>query len=1048
LAYEQKLQLINTTNIETAVHQIVSEHLEDSRNSAPNDIYFDGWGYGLGASAVLRAIAEHPPPSLWEKFDKIIHIDCTRWKSRRALQRAIADELKLAQQVAADFDRQDEEEDFSGLDQGSRAEIPDVARLIARSLAQYRCLVIFHNGSGGMVDLASCGIPPPQLFSAKVLWCFSGRIRANIELFQDQNSSHCSFLHAYSEFLGKSNAILAVEAREMALYTHKLGLDVTPEMFTECFLYYLSLNSRGGEVIDYNWETLASCYWVCDGITGGGQDNKDNQAWELALAVQQHIRLEDYSSNAVKHIGSRLDISTKHWVCITHSCFEEVHPGTTSLFFAPRTGTGSGYVPFPNERFHQADQLRVLKLCRCTFNFSSPPFHCCSNLRFLGLDNCLDEQRQLEEDQETAGEQAVETFQRLWVLDVCHTDWELDFPHGTDDEQVATDIREVHINKGRIWRTNLAWRRLPNLRKLRVVKATRYWRETDRKAQDEIMDMVKMELLDLSGNKTMQVLPSLSGATDLKTLVLDGCVGLEHVGPQGLPPSLESFCFDAGDDEDARISRISLAGCSRLADFRLSGSLPKLEELDLSQTAVKMLDLRNVTDVDQSLQRVCLVGCEHLRSISWPQTRKLQLRLLHVDTRSSGQEVARKPSSPGDSLMVFQQDRGELHAFVAVADVRFLQSLEFLWTKTTQLIKMDLCLSTSISNDDGRSWCHEKMGCTYSSSSTGQLLLAAGLPLPYHDVSLVQAATKLDGSSSSSSSSAMQFQPLDLHMEIGDGISDMTNVATTTEGQRSIATVMKMVESLHVHDSSSITTVVPEYIFLTSQSYMGNLNRLKWCRVERCPKLDTVFVISEDAHCFYELETFWAAHLLMARSIWTGGGTRFGLAAYRYGSFRKLRVIHIHSCPRLTFVLPLSSNKQFLSYVLETVHVFCCGDLRQIFPVDQEFQEQIAASRETKGMLRFRNLKHLYLHHLSSLELICGAKMYAPNLETVYIRGCWGLRRLPAIAAGRRVAVDCEKDWWDKLEWDGMESGHHPSLFQPRHSKYNKKRHLRGTVLR
>jgi hypothetical protein len=53
LAYEQKLQVIDATNIETAVNQIVSEHLEDSRNSAPKVIYFDGWNCGLGASAVL-----------------------------------------------------------------------------------------------------------------------------------------------------------------------------------------------------------------------------------------------------------------------------------------------------------------------------------------------------------------------------------------------------------------------------------------------------------------------------------------------------------------------------------------------------------------------------------------------------------------------------------------------------------------------------------------------------------------------------------------------------------------------------------------------------------------------------------------------------------------------------------------------------------------------------------------------------------------------------------------------------------------------------------
>ncbi|CAO2199895.1 unnamed protein product [Urochloa humidicola] len=104
-------------------------------------------------------------------------------------------------------------------------------------------------------------------------------------------------------------------------------------------------------------------------------------------------------------------------------------------------------------------------------------------------------------------------------------------------------------------------------------------------------------------------------------------------------------------------------------------------------------------------------------------------------------------------------------------------------------------------------------------------------------------------------------------------------------------------------------------------------------------------------------------------------------------------------------------------------------------------------------MLAFPELKHMYLHDLSSLQLICEAKMFAPNLETIYVRGCWSLRRLPATDAcrrqnGRPVAVDCEKDWWDNLEWDGMEFGHHPSLFQPRHPKYYKKRHLRRTVLR
>jgi hypothetical protein len=147
----------------------------------------------------------------------------------------------------------------------------------------------------------------------------------------------------------------------------------------------------------------------------------------------------------------------------------------------------------------------------------------------------------------------------------------------------------------------------------------------------------------------------------------------------------------------------------------------------------------------------------------------------------------------------------------------------------------------------------------------------------------------------------------------------------------------------------------------------------------------------------------------------------------------------------------MASNNT-LSKVLETLHIHCCGDLKQVFLVEQEFLEKIAARHE-KGMLGFSNLKSLYLYELQNLQQICEAKLFAPKLKTIYIRGCWGLRHLPATDVrrskdGHPVAVDCEKDWWDKLEWDGMESGHHASLFEPRHSRHYKRCHLRSTVLR
>jgi hypothetical protein len=77
--------------------------------------------------------------------------------------------------------------------------------------------------------------------------------------------------------------------------------------------------------------------------------------------------------------------------------------------------------------------------------------------------------------------------------------------------------------------------------------------------------------------------------------------------------------------------------------------------------------------------------------------------------------------------------------------------------------------------------------------------------------------------------------------------------------------------------------------------------------------------------------------------------------------------------------------------------------------------------------------------------------MIAPNLETIKLRGCWSLGRLPAIGfphRDSRPVVDCEKDLWKKLEWDGLEAGHHPSLFEPRHSLYYKRVLPRVSVLR
>ncbi|KAJ1267295.1 hypothetical protein BS78_07G045200 [Paspalum vaginatum] len=1041
-------KFIGAANVNKAIQEIIPL-LEDTRFDAPKFLYFKGWGaYGLAASSVLRAIAEHPPPSLREKFDKIIHLDCSRWESPRALQRVIADELELTQQVAADLDWQDEDDDFRGVERGSRAAVEGAARVIARSLVQHRCLVLFHNGSDGMVDLTSCGIPQPQLFSTKVLWTFAGRLRLTKGLIANVPETHLCVRPNVDIFWDEG--LREESARDPATAA------ITPETATECCLYYLSLMRCDFGRGRYNWTTHASSYWVCDGIIAGG-GRRGNQAWDLARALQQHLRLEDDPDAAAE-----LPRPPQRWACVNalgYGVRPHLPPATTSLFLACADDRYS----FPV--LHYADQLRVLKLHRCTFCFSFPPFRCCDNLRFLGLDSCIDDQRSEEEED---GEIVTDTEAglRLWVLDVRNTDWLL---HSEFGHYFRRNIREVHINNGRIWRSNLAWSQLPRLRKLRVVKPTSSWETGE---GDEFEGMVRLEHLDLSGNSTMRVLPSLSTATGLKTLVLDGCVGLEHVDPQALPPFLESLSLDMDtaqgadnnkDQKDARMSRISLAGCARLSDLKLRGPLPNLEELDLSGTAVSVLDLGGVAQVGNNLERVILVGCERLRSVAWPRTGMQRLKLLCIDTRAGagGGEASCQLVQAGGV------EEGCHHEFLGLADMRFLQSLPFLWRNSNRRGKMNLCWSssssssTSSSKDNGGG--HggiRRIIRSYRKPAASPLRPLPKLPPSvYHDVSVEQQLTGGGTTKAADGGSAARlFQPLKIHMEIGEGAScDEAASRPSTSNQHgwdAMDWLMETVQSLHVHDSGSITTVAPEHMFMLPGVRQRFCYRsMNWYLVERCPKLETVFTISGEHFfpdkllIFPRLQTFRADSLLMARSIWRRPprprqSLWHGSRRVRVTPFGQLRAIHLQSCPRLRYVLALSSDYT-MNLHLETLHILGCGDLRQVFPVEDEFLRRIVASTLSadwdKGVLWFPKLKELYLHDLPSLQLICEAKMFAPSLETVYIRGCWGLRRLPATTEkkdGRPpVAVDCEKDWWDKLEWDGMESGHHPSLFQPRHSR-------------
>ncbi|VAH88143.1 unnamed protein product [Triticum turgidum subsp. durum] len=194
-----------------------------------------------------------------------------------------------------------------------------------------------------------------------------------------------------------------------------------------------------------------------------------------------------------------------------------------------------------------------------------------------------------------------------------------------------------------------------------------------------------------------------------------------------------------------------------------------------------------------------------------------------------------------------------------------------------------------------------------------------------------------------------------------------------------------------------------------SRSWM----RLEWCHVEGCPKLHTLFPAHE--HEFFEsIRIFFASDLPMAYCIWVRS------ICHHSSSFEGLQYIYLHNCPQLVFILPISS---FTLPHLESIQIAHCSNLQHIFPLNDECPQEIASK------VTFKKLKHIKLYHLHKLEQICDTRLItASALETISLRDCWGLRRLPAVSLeGPKPVVD-----WvcflqqaipdvDMLHWIGLD---------------------------
>ncbi|CAO2035050.1 unnamed protein product [Urochloa humidicola] len=981
------------------------------------------------------------------------------------MQRKIAEELKLDPETMAMFDKQDEEDDFNGVDHGSRDVIRGVSQVIARTLVNIKFIMFFLNGSDDEIDVNRFGIAPQSLEHA-VVWTFKRRsftMRAHAHRGKNEISNKLRYTRIFISYwlmeseltTSEFRALLREEAANIVgQHPWMQGTDLTT-MVTECCLYKLLLQFSFQNATGFDWAAHDPNYWTCDGIIKGDGTRKISDTlhqevhWECNASLLDQVVAKLMEDPEAPFSVLRDGISffrkrTCRWICVTSKDLiiqedtKAILERASSLFIAhEKSDKPQG---LPSGILTHCSSLGVLVLARCTFSFISPPFLQCHGLRFLWLEHCKHDN--------TIGEHNANwmCLQSLWVLDLCYTEW--DDILSEEKMNIMTNLREVNIEGHVCWQlTNRLQGRWPYLQKLRIIKPT-HRAETSIDCYNSFTDKVDLEILDLSGNRDMENLPaSLSMAKSLQMLILDGCDGLENVVvPDGLPSSLRSFSFDGYGpathwvssfklplgsskpkqplDSDKRVvktSKISLQGFTRLENLFVRG-LPNLVELDLSGCAIKVLDLTTMVVNVPMLKRLFLLGCGNLRAIICGKRNdpSLNLELLCIDTRSERAKLGFvRPSLAQHKHFHFQ-----LHA--VIADARLAKSLYDL---------MDYHVyRNTIGPFEGIYYkIHVNPPTEYSGvvqfDATGKEITE---PSNYQ-LNHVLASRYSDVTTQVGNAPMLVFpQPptpqFDRHFEISAGSHNLGTELINYRNRFYFGSLMSYAESLYVHDVLSIDTMLSRRWWY-----------LKWCRVERCPNLDTVFPMGPP-FVGHQLETFWASDLRRARYIWSK-------ASRDYGSFGNLRHLHLRSCPRLQFALPVW-KASFPNLV--SLHIIHCGDLTHIFVLDEKYPKEILVH----GVM-FPKLTTIHLHDLQKLQqIMCEVKMIAPALETIRVRGCFGLRRLPSLRGRepgvKKPAVEMEKDVWDALEWDGLAAGHHPDLFEPPlHSRYYRRnRLLRRTVLR
>ncbi|KAB2092178.1 hypothetical protein ES319_A02G011500v1 [Gossypium barbadense] len=181
---------------------------------------------------------------------------------------------------------------------------------------------------------------------------------------------------------------------------------------------------------------------------------------------------------------------------------------------------------------------------------------------------------------------------------------------------------------------------------------------------------------------------------------------------------------------------------------------------------------------------------------------------------------------------------------------------------------------------------------------------------------------------------------------------------------------------------------------------IANMNKLKHCIVSECP---TVKAVLDDKE-FTEVVFPCLEHLDL-HYLWNLEYICNDLLPE--GSFTMLRILYVHACPKLKYVLKSSMLRFFLN--LEELIVDDCTAIEKII-LDDDMTTELSHMSDS-------SFKRLTLHYLPALVTI--REGVWPSFEYISVCNCPNFKKINLDSKSKHTlkGIKGEKDWWDSLEW-------------------------------